>query len=152
MRRSEGPTKPLELATIGALALVVGLEACDRPVGSCGPGGVSVPLPSGEFAPASGELVHNGDSDSPLNETFPHGAYQEWPSSGQGHAGDGGGLAGSAGASSPSPEVDDVYGKGAYIPSARLLVDRNQGSVTRSYVDDQGRSVVESWRIKETNP
>lgn len=105
---------------------------------------IAVRLPSGASSTA---LVKVAEGSSTV--VFPHGAIGPLlagDAEGGGGAEGRGGVAGAAGASvSPAQLWGDV------IPSARLQVDRESGTVTRSYIDEQGRKVVELYRIGPTS-
>jgi hypothetical protein len=96
------------------------------------PASDTVTMPSGEFSPAnSGRWVEkeNGedveDAEDAVPERFPHGAI----------GGD---------------EIEDArLPPGEPILSARLSIDREDGIVIRTYVDDDGRTVEERWRFRE---
>jgi len=87
-------------------------------------------VPSGTFAPAVTNRVVQVDGELLFEGSFPRGALD------------------------PSVDADpeDITPGGTAVPSARLEIDRPGLSLVRSYIDDQGRLVEETWRMQAVEP
>ncbi len=108
---------------------------------SCGdePDTVSIDVVTGTYENPSMQLAERTTGNPLFSGTFPHGRLSTDPPIGAGGVG---------GARGDEPAEEELDSAGAVTaPSTELIVDRAAGIVTRSYIDSEGRSVVERYRI-----
>lgn len=122
-----------------AVCTLFGFLACE-PTERCRGGGAYIEVPSGDFAAPQIRIREQTSGEPFFSGTYPHGRLSTEPAL----------SAGGMGGAGEEPVA--TYPATVTVPSARLVIDRDEGIVTRSYLDAAGRSVVERYRIGGAGP